>query len=219
MVIIALTDLHGSLAHIEAIGEEMASADVVLLAGDLTSFGRRKETQTIVEALQRYNRRILAVMGNCDYPEVQAYLDEHAMGLHRGHAVVDGVAFVGLGGSLHCPIPTLNEWTEEEVASHLNEAVADLPSGSELILLSHQPPSGTQVDVVETGQHVGSASVRAFIEEHQPLACFSGHIHEARGLDAIGATQLVNPGPFIQGGYAYAQVSQGHIAIELRQAT
>ncbi len=38
--------------------------------------------------------------------------------------------------------------------------------------------------MVRGGRHVGSAAVRRFIERHRPLACFTGHIHEAAGMDS-----------------------------------
>jgi len=46
-----------------------------------------------------------------------------------------------------------------------------------------------------SGEHVGSSSVRQYIEERQPSVVFCGHIHEARGIDNIGNALVVNPGP------------------------
>ncbi len=66
-------------------------------------------------------------------------------------------------------------------------------------MVSHQPPYDTINDQVSPGVHVGSNSIRKFIEEHQPLVCFSGHIHEGTGIDHIGNTAIVNPGSGRQG--------------------
>lgn len=41
---------------------------------------------------------------------------------------------------------------------------------------------------------VGSPSVRAAIEQYQPLIGFHGHIHEARGTVKLGRTLCINPG-------------------------
>jgi Icc-related predicted phosphoesterase len=50
----------------------------------------------------------------------------------------------------------------------------------------------------------------------QPLICFTGHIHEARGIDAIGRTKLINPGPLREGGYAYAVLHDDVETLEIR---
>ena len=41
---------------------------------------------------------------------------------------------------------------------------------------------------------VGSTSMRAAIEQHQPLLGLHGHIHESRGAERLGRTLCVNPG-------------------------
>ena len=215
--IIALTDIHSKFAGIDAIADDLREADVVLLPGDLTMFGRRDAALEVLDAVRRYNEVVLAVMGNCDYPEVEELLVEEGISLHRSHTLVNGAVFVGLGGSLACPLPTLNEWTEEQTAEHLGAAVEDLAEGTPMILVSHQPPKDTVVDVAGNGMHVGSTSVREFIEEHQPLVCFSGHIHEAQGTDAIGNTQLINPGPFMEGKYAWVEIDGGVCKVEARR--
>ncbi|MCH7960330.1 MAG: metallophosphoesterase family protein [Candidatus Hydrogenedentes bacterium] len=215
MQIAALTDIHGRLEHIEDAGPMLRQMDVVLLPGDLTMFGRREAAEEVVNAVRQYCDRIFAVMGNCDYPEVEAYLEEEGMCLHRKHVVVDGVAFAGLGGSLPCPIPTLNEWSEETLAGYLEESVAGLPDDTDLVLVSHQPAKDTAVDLAGNGQHVGSDAVREFIETHNPLICFSGHIHESDGVDTIGQCTLVNPGPFLQGRFAVVEIGNGDLSLTL----
>lgn len=214
--IIGLTDIHSRVGGIDAIAEHLRAADVVLLPGDLTMFGRRDAALEVLDSVRRYNDSIFAVMGNCDYPEVEELLGEQGICLHRNHILVNGIAFAGLGGSLACPVPTLNEWTEEQTAEHLEAAVEGIPDGTPMVLVSHQPPKDTVVDVAGNGMHVGSSSVRAFIEEHQPLVCFSGHIHEAQGTDAIGNTKLINPGPFMHGNYAWVELGDGATMVEAR---
>lgn len=216
--IIALTDIHAKFGCMDAIADDLRAADVVLLPGDLTMFGRREAAQEILDVVRRYNDTVYAVMGNCDFPEVQELMEEQGICLHRAHALVNGIAFVGLGGSLACPMPTLNEWTEEETAEHLEASRAGVPDGTPMVLVSHQPPKDTAVDLAGNGKHVGSASVRDFIAEHQPLVCFSGHIHESQGTDTIGNTTLINPGPFMEGKYAWAEIDGDTCTVEARQA-
>jgi Icc-related predicted phosphoesterase len=72
-------------------------------------------------------------------------------------------------------------------------------------------------DIVHGGRHVGSHAVRAFIEKYQPLACITGHIHEGIGIDKIGRTQIINPGPFRNGYYFTFSLHDEVRDIELKQ--
>ncbi len=207
MVILTLTDIHGSDRYIEACAHELRSADLVILAGDITNFGGRREAAAIVDTIRRYNPAILAVCGNCDMPEVEDYLDEEGLNIAARNRMVGGIGFCGLGGSLPGPAPTPNTHTEEEIAALLEQAAAGLREP--FILVSHQPAFGTRTDLVRRTRHVGSASVRAFIERTEPLACFSGHIHESIGTDTLGRTQLANPGPFRSGRFARVVIGNG----------
>jgi hypothetical protein len=83
----------------------------------------------------------------------------------------------------------------------------EIPSDKPLILVSHQPPFGTLNDQVSPLRHVGSTSVRRFIEKHQPLICLTGHIHEGIAIDYIGKSVIVNPGPAAAGNYALVELS------------
>lgn len=206
MKIISIPDLHGSAKGIQEMAEELSNADVVLLAGDITNFGDEKDAAKIVDEVRQYARTIFAVPGNCDYTGVNQYLNEQGIGLHGKGAVHNGVAFIGVGGSLPAPGGTPMEYSEAELQNFLEHAIADVPGDLPLILISHQPPLSTKIDQVSPGRHVGSSAVREFIRKRQPLICFSGHIHEAVGVDSIGQTKLINPGPLMNGGYAFAGV-------------
>jgi len=48
------------------------------------------------------------------------------------------------------------------------------------------------------------------------LICFSGHIHEAQGMETIGETKVINPGPLREGKYAYARINTQIEKIEIR---
>jgi Icc-related predicted phosphoesterase len=216
--IVSLTDIHGRIGAVNDIAADLESADLVILPGDLTTFGKREEAERIVNAVRNHNSNILAVMGNCDCPEVEQFLTDEGLCIHRSHRRVNGIVFAGLGGSLKCPIPTLNEWTEEQVTDHLEAAMTGAPSDVPLVLVSHQPARDTVTDLASNGAHVGSTAVRAFIERRKPLLCLSGHIHEARGTDAIGPTTLVNPGPFMEGRYVVVEIDGNSCHVGIRRA-
>jgi hypothetical protein len=216
MKIFALTDMHGSASAVENLAAPMAEADLVLLTGDLTQFGGARDAAEVVDAARSHNPCVRAVSGNCDRPDVEDWLIAEGIGLHARHELIDGIAFAGLGGSLPCPGMTPNEHSEGELKRRLNAAVEGLDESLPLVLVSHQPPFGTVVDVARRGGHVGSRSVREFIEVRQPLICFSGHIHEASGVDTLGETRLINPGPARAGRYAWAEVTERVELLEIR---
>jgi Icc-related predicted phosphoesterase len=216
MRIVGLTDLHGETEGLLGIGE-IRGADLVLIAGDLTHFGHAAEAARVVDAIRDINPEILAVPGNCDFPDAAEWLAEQGLSLHGRCLERDGVAFLGLGGSLPCPGTTPLEFGEAELATFLDEATSELDPGTSTVFLTHQPPSETAVDRIHSGAHVGSSSVRRFIEERQPLVCLTGHIHEARGVDTISETRIINPGPARRGGYALIEIEDTTLArAELR---
>jgi Icc-related predicted phosphoesterase len=71
------------------------------------------------------------------------------------------------------------------------------------ILVTHVPPYNTKTDILPSGNHAGSESVRKIIEEFQPTLNICGHIHESKAIDKIGDTIIINPG----------EASQGHAGI------
>jgi Icc-related predicted phosphoesterase len=89
---------------------------------------------------------------------------------------------------------------------------------SRLILVSHPPPYNTKVDRNSGGKHVGSTSVREWMDKVKPALVVCGHIHEARGLDEIEGVKIVNCGPARSGFYAVAEVTD-KVSIELKQIT
>ena len=216
MKIVNIVDIHGNIKPIDSIGDALASADLVIIAGDLTNFGGAEDAREVLDAVGKYNRNILAVTGNCDKKEVDEYLSAKNMNLHGKTVDADGIPITGAGGSLPCPSPTPNVYTEEEYGEIFGGAKAGADGGPG-ILVSHQPPFDTLNDKISNGAHVGSKTVREFIERYQPLVCFTGHIHEAPGIDTIGRTKIVNPGPLGTRSYAYLDVTDGINELEIRK--
>jgi Icc-related predicted phosphoesterase len=211
MLLVALTDIHGKDENIDSIRVALAEADAIIISGDITHFGREKETVKVLENIKKYNSNILAVSGNCDYPGVEAALDEYGFNINGSAKYVSGFLVTGLAGSLPCPGRTPNEFTEDELGAALEKSISLTGNYTNMILISHQPPVNTLNDQVSEGVHVGSKAVRSFIENYQPLVCFTGHIHEGIGIDTIGKTKIVNPGPLWYGKYAYARITEGQI--------
>jgi Icc-related predicted phosphoesterase len=202
MKLLVLSDIHGKIASLKSIAGELASADAVLVAGDITHFGGKDEMIAILDEIKKYSSSLHAVPGNCDPPGAAAALAESGVGIDRKTADVNGIAVAGIGGSLPCPGSTPNEFGEADFKQSLErEPFSSLEPGA-FIFVSHQPPFGTKVDKAWIGGHVGSREIRNFIETKKPVLCITGHIHESRGIDAIGETRIVNPGAFKSGNYA-----------------
>lgn len=220
MKIIALPDLHGNTRNIDAIGSQLEAADVVLLPGDITN-GRMDELDRVLDALRPFVpfEKLWAIPGNMDTERIVSAMNEQKIGLHPKNKVIDDVTFIGMGGSL--PFVGTYIYHEEDLAKYLTVATdganLDLPT----VLMCHQPPLNTINDVLRSGEHVGSRSVRVYIEEHQPLVCFTGHIHEGMGIDEIGSTKIINPGRlWINNSYAYAEIEDGELkTLEVREVS
>jgi uncharacterized protein len=215
MKLIVLSDLHGHYDKIEGIGQLIEESDLLLLTGDITDFGKEAELETLLEILRNYNTNYLAVSGNCDYPEVEAALQLATTSLHARCTEVSGYTFIGLSGSLPCPGSTPFEFHDQQFEAMLCQANTKRDPSLPLILVCHQPPYGTKNDRVMLGLHAGSKAIRNFIEDTQPLLCLCGHIHEGKGIDHIGSTTIINPGPWKNGHYAEVEVEGTSITISL----
>jgi putative phosphoesterase len=195
MKIFVLTDIHGRTEYPGDVITEMMKADIVVIAGDITNFGGSKEATRIINGISTFNDSIIAVPGNCDRPGVGDVLSAHGMNLHGKARTSDKVQFLGIGGSNRTPFRTPNEYSEDE----MKRILGDLPETSNTsfrILISHAPPFNTRMDRMFIGVHVGSKSIREYVEKIRPDIVVCGHIHEARGVDQLGKTLIINPGPF-----------------------
>ena len=217
MKLIALPDLHGDSNRLDVIARELSDVDLILLVGDMTNGGGAADAARVIQAVRRHNRNVLAIPGNWDDAGVSAYLQREGINLDRLQILLHQVVFVGVGGALPGPVSTPNELTEAEFEQVLAEVAAELSATMPIVFVCHQPPAQTLNDRTSANMHVGSRAVRAFIEAVQPMVCFTGHIHEGVGIDTIGVTRIVNPGPLWKGGYTYAEVTRWGVKVECRR--
>jgi hypothetical protein len=213
---VAFPDIHDRPDRIRDVRHVLADVDAVLLPGDMTN-GLPDNLQRLLAIIETYNERIMAVCGNMDSEAMNMTLAREGQSLHRRHEMLDGIAVLGCGGAL--PFAGKYVFPEHQLAALLQDSLQGLAEDVPKVLVCHQPPYGTALDLVG-GAHVGSHAVRAFIERVQPLVCFVGHIHEATGIDSIGRTQIINPGPIWQtGSYAFAEIEADQLlSLEIRRA-
>lgn len=195
MKILGLADIHGSIKTIPLLSDAAKECDAIVLAGDITDFGSAPQARAVLTALQDLGKPVIGVSGNCDPPEAEAILQQQGICLANHPAEMGGILFVGLPYT-----------ASPESIKSVKDVLATHPS-KPFVLVSHQPAGQTAVDLQAGTSHKGSQLIRSLIEDTQPLAAISGHIHEARGTDRIGSTLLVNPGPFRNDCYAIIDLS------------
>lgn len=214
MRLIAVGDIHmdwSICARIPGIG----SADLLIITGDLTNFGSSRDAERVLREMRQCNPNILALAGNLDHPEVAALLSDHGISLHGLGRQWNGLGLLGAGGSNPTPFNTPFELTEKELGALLEQGFQQVQHCDTLLLITHAPPHATATDRLASGAHVGSTAIRSFIEEHQPAACICGHIHEAKAMDRIGATTILNHGMLKNGGYVVVTSDNGGVHARL----
>ena len=214
MRLLCLTDLHGDARQLRSILDEAGTVDVVLLGGDLTHFGTPNQVEDLIRRTREHCPRVFAVAGNCDSVAIDSRLAELGVSLFGRGVVHDGAAFYGVSAM---PPWTghMYELTEEEIAAALAEGERQAGAVARQVVLSHPPPRGCRLDVTRRGDHVGSTAVRRHVDDRQPTLVVCGHIHEARGVERLGATTVVNCGTACQGNYAVALLGDS-VIVELR---
>jgi Icc-related predicted phosphoesterase len=217
MKLICITDLHGSRTALESIMDDAGDVDLILIGGDITHFGTPNAAEALIRMAQRRCPTVLAVAGNCDSAAIDQRLIELEVSLFGRGVTHRQYGFYG-ASSMPPWRGTMYELTEDQIAQALRSGRQQLDQPHREILLSHTPPRDTCLDRTSSGEHVGSTSVRRFVEEHAPLALFCGHIHEARGIDTIGPTTVVNCGPACRGHYAEALIN-GDIQVVLKSVS
>ncbi|MHA1733517.1 MAG: metallophosphoesterase family protein [Promethearchaeota archaeon] len=213
MRVLIIADAHGRVPDWSGI--DRSAYDMVLFAGDLTNGNHRPQR------LRRFMEKLAPIApfsyipGNNDQPvfNEQDFTDLGMTNLHdrwlvpseAGHPPV-----VGFGGA-STGIINFFAHSEEEMRAKFSELFAGAPPKAKLgfLLVTHDPPRDTSLDETFGGDHVGSAAVREFILDGKPILAACGHIHEARGVEKLGVTWVVNPGPCKQGHAAVAEITTG----------
>ncbi len=193
--LLVTTDFHGNAKafYKTALKAKQREIDIVIVCGDVTHFGSLHEAKNLLSLLVPTN--VLFVPGNCDPPTLSEIKMDSIESIHGKCKQVGEFNFLGLGGSSPSPFNTPFELSENEIADILDRTSEKCRTGKHTILITHSPPKDTTVDVTSTGEHVGSRSVRKFIEKTRPQLVLCGHIHEAAGLDTVNEMIIVNPGP------------------------
>ncbi len=200
MKIISFGDIHEDLNNLIPLKNELESADLIIVTGDLTNYNGRKEAENVISGILKYNKNVLAQLGNLDQSEVNDYLTEKGINLHRNGFIRDDIGIFGVGGSNPTPFNTPTEFNENEIETFLLDGFDKVKDSKFEILVPHVPPINTKLDIISSGVHVGSQSVHDFILKHKPDIVLSAKSQEARGSDAIENTPGFSGGMCGEGG-------------------
>jgi len=200
---------------VRALGELRGSADIVLLAGDLTTYGRPEEARVLADACEPLDLPIFAVLGNHDWhanrrDEVVAVLEAGGVRvLDRSWDVVSvggyEVGVVGvkgfIGGFAGSQLTDFGEPLLREVYAETSAEVEALDDG--LRRVSHCPVRLVAMHYSPTEETVAGepAGIQAFLGsdrlaapllEHQPDLVVHGHAHAGQFAGRIGEMEVFN---------------------------
>ena len=216
MKIISFGDIHEDTSNLIKIKPDLETADLIVLSGDLTNCHGKTETKKVLDAIKKYNKHLLAQYGNMDIQEADSYLSEESINLHGNGYIFGDVGVFGCGASSLTPFHTPSEISEADIERLLINGYNKVKDAKWKIMVCHTPPKDTATDIVRSGMHVGSQTVRDFILKHKPHVCITGHIHESRARDKIGDTIILNAGMFRDGWYIEVVIDKGVLSAVLK---
>ncbi len=211
--ILVFSDMHGNRRAVD-IARTILEKDGFNMVVYLGDFSERigDEKSNIEDAEYLIGRlsemaKIKTLFGNCDTPKLQRFLEHKGISLHNKLFFIHKTALIGWGGSHPTPFHTPSEFSETEIEKSLAELMDEAAKrGAErLILFTHEPPANTKADELPSG-HVGSGAIRHIIEKYQPNLNVCGHIHEAKCVDHVGDTKIINIGPSSKGHFLAVSV-------------
>ncbi len=189
MKFLAFVDVHTDLAAVKALAARAQKEDIdfVLCAGDLSQFG--KGLQEALEIFSRCKKDFYMVPGNHETAALLADTEKafpFFKSLHRKAVPIGKHIFLGYGeGGFGQEDAAFRKLAREWYGTY---------NGQSLVLVTHGPPFGTKIDLLNQRQ-VGNVDYQKFIERIKPKVVICGHIHETAGvMDEIGETKVINPG-------------------------
>jgi Icc-related predicted phosphoesterase len=224
--IAAAGDIHAAETLRERLGRVFAAvaadADVVLLAGDLTTHGLPEQAAVLADACAALPIPIVAVLGNHDHHSGRSdeVADALQLGgivvLDRGHVVLDvgdlEVGIVGtkgfVGGFAGAEIPDFGEPALRQIYHETTLEVDALERGLEavsgchrrVVLLHYAPITDTIVGEPEAiWAFLGSGRLAGPIGMHRPDLVVHGHAHHGGSRGAVGTVPVHNVAVHVTG--------------------
>ena len=223
MKILIFADVHGEFEKAAHVMDKVKTEgiDVIVCPGDFTDmfavpegFSQMDVADMVLQKIMSLKAPVFCVPGNHDPYEVIELFNEYGVNLHDKVKTLKKLTFMGWGGA-PTPFNTIFEPSEEETTKSLEKMHSKI--SGKFILVLHDPPKNTNLDMTFSKRHVGSQAIRAFIEKRQPVLAISAHIHESRGTDKIGSSVLFYPGALFEGYYGIAEITDSEVKCESRK--
>jgi Icc-related predicted phosphoesterase len=243
--IAAAGDIHASEVHRagleKAFGGVKTQADIVLLAGDLTTHGHPDEARVLADVCRELPVPVYAVLGNHDHNEgrgdevAEVLRDAGAIVLERDWAILEhGEVEIGIvgtkgfvGGFPGSSLPDFGEPLLRQVYAETSAEVAAIESGLQevshcdlrVVLLHYAPVADTlEGEPLGIQTFLGSARLATPIAEYQPDLVLHGHAHAGSFEGKVGETPVYNVAVHVTGRDFYVfdlEVSRRHAEIEV----
>jgi Icc-related predicted phosphoesterase len=237
VTIAAAGDLHASEATRSRLEESFAAiereADLVLLAGDLTTHGEPQQAEVLADACRGLRIPVCAVLGNHDLhlgfgAEVAAVLTGAGVRVldHESTTVelCDGEVGVAgtkgfVGGFTGSALPDFGEPALRQLYAETTVEVDAIHRGLEeiahcpirIVLLHYAPTSDTLHGEPEgIWTYLGCDRLATPIAEYRPDVVLHGHAHAGSFEGAIGTVPVYNVAVHVTGRDFYVFELEGH---------
>jgi uncharacterized protein len=242
--IAAAGDVHASEATSSRIAEAFAAveheADLVLLAGDLTTHGEPEQAEVLAGAVRNLAVPVAAVLGNHDLhsghgDEISSLLREAGVHMLDRQAIeldIDGeeVGVVGtkgfIGGFSGSQLPDFGEPLLRRVYAETTAEADAIRRGLQeiahcrirIVLLHYAPTSDTLHGEPEgIWTYLGSERLATPIAEYRPDVVLHGHAHNGSFEGAVGGVPVYNVAVHVTGRDFYVFDLEGHdVEVETR---
>jgi Icc-related predicted phosphoesterase len=204
MRIAATADLHFSPQSYDRIREQMQrirdEADVLVIAGDLTNFGKIEEMTSLLNALVRIRVPIVTVLGNHDYESgmqeelIKMMTAEGIKVLDGSSYERDGIGFAGTKGFYGgFGRGALTAFGEPEVkqfvqaglseALKLERALSQVRAEKRVVVTHYSPVRETvEGEPMEIYPFLGSSRLSEVIDRFGAVMAIHGHAHHGTGV-------------------------------------
>jgi uncharacterized protein len=173
-------------------------ADLLIIAGDLTNYGRPAEMEPLLNTMVRLRVPIVAVLGNHDYESEQS-AELIRMMTAEGIKVLDGSAYerdgvgfagtkgfvggFGRGALTAFGEPEIKAFVRASVdeALKLERAMAQLRTTKRVVVLHYAPIAATiEGEAPEISPFLGSSRLAEVIDRHGADLVVHGHAHNGK---------------------------------------
>ena len=199
MRIAATADIHFSPQSYDRIREPLSRvrehADVLVIAGDLTNYGKPEEMHSLLNALVRLRIPIVAVLGNHDYESgqeqelIKLMTAEGVKVLDGSSYERDGVGFAGAKGFVGgFGRGVLTAFGEKEIKAFVQASIDEtmkleralsMLRTQKTVIVTHYAPVADTVkgEPAEIWPYLGSSRLAEVIDRHGAILAIHGHAH------------------------------------------